>query len=421
MNRTPQYELPKIEWLNKRGWEAFKDFMVTHGYNPLSVKDYMKAQELLCNYRASDPFANQEEKEEDEDDEELEELDEGFEGFSDLMEDEREAYDEVEEGSDTMNEFDGGEMIEEGSDIMDDYDSEEKIEEGKEEEPGEGSEGSEKELDESEDEDEDEDQENNQEDETDEGFSSMDEDDEEHEETLEEKERRETIYRTRCEDLGIHQWLIDHGWECIEEYMEYLGLGYTNDFDVEVVGEMIQLEMSREMGDIRTGIEEAAGGMDLDYNSEYNHEQQATSEKFNDENEVARQTSTFSGNGGGEAQAAYLTENAFWAEKLKEISEEIDRIGWVNFDQFMVDHQFEYRDYEEALAYGRGFERFLEWREADANQQIIEEGLEELSVSNHRNHNTNQDFQNQIQGGQTADNEVTNGLIQSGDDEEMTG
>ncbi|RAL62096.1 hypothetical protein DID88_002582 [Monilinia fructigena] len=386
----------------------------------------MKAQELLCNYRASDPFAKQEEEEEDEDEEELEELDEEFEefeGFSDLMEDEGETYDEVEEGSDTIDEFDVGEMIEEGSDIMDDYDSEEKVEDGKEKESGESSE---EELDESEDEDEDQDQENNQEnnqeDETDEGFSSMDEDDEEHdEETLEEKERREMIYRSRCEDLGIHQWLIDHGWECIEEYMEYLGLGYTNDFNVEVVGAIIQVEMSREMGDIRTGIEEAAGGMDLDDNSEYIHEQQATSETLNDTNEVARHTNTFSDNGGAEAQIAYLDENAFWAENSKEISEEIDRLGWVNFDQFMVDHKFEYRDYEEALAYGRGFERFLEWREAETNQQIIEEGLGELNVSSHRYQNTNQDFQNQIQGSQTANNEVTNGFIQSGDDEEMTG
>lgn len=400
--------------------------MVTHGYNPLSVKDYMKAQELLCNYRASDPFANQEEEDEEEDKEELEELDEEFEefeGLSDQMEDEGEMDDELEESSDTIYQLDAKETIEEGSDIMDDYDSEEKIEDGQEEEWGEGSE---EELDEGEDEDEDQDQENNQEDETDEGFFCMDEDDEESdeesdEETLEEKERRESIYRIRCEDLGIHQWLIDHGWECIEEYMEYLGLEYRNDFDVEVVGAIIQVEMSREMGNIRTGLEEAAGGMDLDENSEYNHEPEATSEAPSDENEVALQNNTVSDNGGAEVQAAYLAENAFWAENSKEISEEIDRLGWVNIDQFMIDHQFEYRDYEEALAYGRGFERFLEWREAETNQQTIQEGLEELQVSDHRYQNTIQDSQNQMQGGQTAEYERTNAFIQTGDDEEMTG
>ncbi|ESZ94416.1 hypothetical protein SBOR_5209 [Sclerotinia borealis F-4128] len=74
MTSKIKYELPKLEWLNKRGWKTFQDFMVTYGYNPQSVEDYMNAQALLCDYRASDPFANKEEQDGEEDKEELEEL-----------------------------------------------------------------------------------------------------------------------------------------------------------------------------------------------------------------------------------------------------------------------------------------------------------------------------------------------------------
>lgn len=73
-----QYQLPKLEWLNKRGWEIFQDFMATNGNDPKSVKDYMKASELLCSYRDSDPFANNEEEDWEEED---------LESLSDTMKD----------------------------------------------------------------------------------------------------------------------------------------------------------------------------------------------------------------------------------------------------------------------------------------------------------------------------------------------
>ncbi|TEY73113.1 hypothetical protein BOTCAL_0083g00260 [Botryotinia calthae] len=76
MNR-PSYRLSRLEWLKKRGWPTFKHFMVTHKYDPTSVADYMKAEEVLCNYRGSDPLADKELQNwvvEENDDEELKDL-----------------------------------------------------------------------------------------------------------------------------------------------------------------------------------------------------------------------------------------------------------------------------------------------------------------------------------------------------------
>ncbi|QSZ32328.1 hypothetical protein DSL72_001902 [Monilinia vaccinii-corymbosi] len=126
--------------------------MVTHDYDPLSVEHYMKARGLLCNYRASDPFANQKEEDEEKLDEELGE----FEGLGDMMEDEGKFFQDLEEGGDTMGDYNSKGMIEEGSEEEVDEDEAEKQEE------------------------------------EDEGLFVMDEDDEKSdEESPEEKERRE--------------------------------------------------------------------------------------------------------------------------------------------------------------------------------------------------------------------------------------
>ncbi|KAI9642638.1 hypothetical protein NHQ30_009443 [Ciborinia camelliae] len=386
MNYTPIYQLPRLEWLNKRGWETFQDFMVTYGYNPLSVEDYMKAHELLCDYRASDPFANKEEGDEA-DEEELEELEEGNDELYEEEEEEEDEEGDKESGMAESEEKELSEFGEVGDGMNDDDNEQDEMMDVNEEQYK--------------------------------AFDGMDEDDESFEdEEARENERLETIYRVRCEDEGIHQWLTRHGWQCIEEYMEYHGMSIAEDSEVEVIGAFIKADMRHEKGDIRTGLEEAANEMSLVDNLGCDNEQIGRSEALIEKTEVARQANIVDIDEGETLAVRFsIAEIAAKIRNSVQVKDWLCERGWSNLEQLMGDHGLDFYDDELIFVMGHHIKAAIE----DNNPHALEE-LEKLLVIGHnQDRNTNQNSPNQTQRCQVAESEGMNQMIQNGQDAEMSG
>lgn len=385
--------------------------MVTFGYDPTSVKDYMNAEVLLCDYRASDPMARREEEEEDEGDE-LEELDEKAEigGIGAVGEDGE--YDERDDLSDIMNELNDREEERDEDDSSATLENESSDDNSEENDNG------------MEDEDESDDSSDDDSDDSSESDDSggMDHEVGEGQSTTErtrteeevsaffaEKRRRENIYRIRCEDEGIHGWLVRRGWRCIEEYLEYHGMSYYSDSDCEATGAFIKTDILREMEESRAAALESAGagidagGMDLD-----NVEMGGTQSGAVDRNQVAgKDTATLQANG-----AENQPQSTNYPFSVREIEEQIHKLGWDNLETFMLMHQSRYSSYEEALWHGRMYERFVGERKEIIEQQGIEKGLLDLRVDGL--------LWDAYDGGGLEEDEGDGDLMDD-DDEEMTG
>ncbi|KAJ8067824.1 hypothetical protein OCU04_003420 [Sclerotinia nivalis] len=378
---TPRFELPRLEWLNKRGWKTFQDFMVTYDYDPKSVADYMKAEELLCDYRSSDPFANKEEIDEGNDgDEELEELE------------------ELEDGSDELNGMDGldeGKDGEQGETLSDAMIYVKDVLEGYHDD-GNGMEGNNEW--ENEEEERDEILDLMTDDDHDDSWEDCDED-ECHNGTKEdvvelhiaacEQERLESIYRIRCEDEGIHEWLIGHGWSCLEDYMEYLGTNHGNDKDVEAVGNLIKVDMRLKAGRFRTEIEEDTEEMDTEDDARYENERRAEREAFIgegmiDEKDFPRQTQPANFEGEKPTANLFMTDIAGQIRNSREIEGWLIEQGYPNLYWFMLGHGLNFYDDELICVVGNQVKTIIE----DGIQnglEVLEEGFKGLSMGDKQN------------------------------------
>ncbi|KAF7939353.1 uncharacterized protein EAE97_007433 [Botrytis byssoidea] len=400
MNR-PSYtcRLSRLEWLNMRGWPTFKDFMVTHKYDPTSAADYMKAEEVLCNYRSSDPFANKELQdwgaEEDEGLEELEDndmdekLDVEFEKLlCDALASEEYTDDEdIDEGTKEKNCDEGGveEHVQDNNqerdeilDLMtDDSDWEDYDEDEDPDAPR---------------------------------TSNLKRNIE-----VREQEKLENIYRIRNEDEGIYKWLMKRGWSCLEEYMDYQTLDFTNSDDVEKVGHIIKksirLEAEQNRDEAEGGIEEVAAEDD----AEYENEQRATresliSEGLGDEVEFPRNANPEKFD---EEQATASPSASKIANGIKN-NLEIDRWcmeqGYINLFNYIIGHGGDYYDDELVCMIGHQLKKIIE--EGNQNRrEVMEEIFEGLTMCDTQDQGLKENFQNWS----VADNEEMNRL--DGDDE----
>ncbi|KAF7935138.1 uncharacterized protein EAE98_003183 [Botrytis deweyae] len=405
MNR-PSYtcRLSRLEWLNTRGWPTFKDFMVTHKYDPTSAADYMKAEEVLCNYRSSDPFANKELQDwgAEEDEDELEELDDN-----------------------DMNEKLDAEFEKLLCDALasEDYMDEEDMDEGRKERNCDEDGVKENERD------------NNQE--RDEILDLMTDDsdweDYDEDEDLDrskdsnlkryievrEQEKLEKIYRIRNEDEGIYEWLMKRGWSCLEEYMDYHTLDFANDDDVKEVGDIIKksirVEAEQNLGEAEGNFEEVAAEDD----AEYENEQRATresliSEGLGDEVEFPRNTNPTELD---EEQATAKPSVSNIAEGIRN-NRDIDRWcmeqGFINLFNFINGHGGDYYDDELVCMIGHQLEEIIE--EGNQNgRKVMEEIFEGLTMCDNQDQGLKENFQDWP----VAYNEETNRL-DGYDDDEMT-
>ncbi|KAF7956250.1 hypothetical protein EAE96_005170 [Botrytis aclada] len=380
MNR-PSYRLSRLEWLNTRGWPTFKDFMVTHKYDPTSVADYMKAEEVLCNYRSSDPFANMELKNwgvEEDEDEELEELEE-----KDMDEEMDEDFEKILCNALASEEYMDEEDMDEGMKVKNcDEEGVEEVDRVKNEvnDPDNNQERDEildLMTDDSdwEDYDEDEDPDGPR----DSNFKRYIE--------VREQEKHEKIYRFRNEDEGIYEWLMKRGWSCLEEYMNYHTLDFANDHDVEKVGDIIRKSIRLEA---EQNCAEAEGDIE--------------------EVEFPRNTNL------AEPDEEEATDNpsvSNIADRIRN-NREIDRWcmeqGFINLFNFINGHGGEYYDDELVSMIGRQLEGIIE--EGNQNGREVMEGIfEGLTMCDNKDQELREDFQDWP----VADNEEMNRL--DGDDE----
>ncbi|KAF7877435.1 hypothetical protein EAF04_001112 [Stromatinia cepivora] len=377
----PRFELPRLEWLNKRGWKTFQDFMVTYGYDPKSVEDYMRAEELLCDYRGSDPFANKEEIDREMDEgEELEELEELEDGSDEL-----DGMDGLDEGKDGEEGETPSEAMIEVGDALESYHDD-----------GNGMEGNNEWEDEEEERDEildlmtDDDHDDNWEDyDEDECPDNIDLDVVELHIAACEQERLESIYRIRCEDEGIHEWLIKHGWSCLEDYMEYLGMNHGNDNDVEAVGNLIKVDIRLKAGDIRADIEEDIEEIDTEDDTGYENERRAErealiSEGMIDEEEFPRQTRPANFDGENPTANLSMTDIAGQIRNSREIEGWLIEQGYPNLYWFMLGHGLDFYDDELICVVGNQVKTIIE-NGIHNGLEVLEEGFKGLSMSDKQN------------------------------------
>ncbi|TGO18415.1 hypothetical protein BTUL_0010g00850 [Botrytis tulipae] len=400
MNR-PSYtcRLSRLEWLNMRGWPSFKDFMVTHKYDPTSAADYMKAEEVLCNYRSSDPFANKELQDWGaEEDEELEELED-----NDMDEKLDAEFEKLLCDALASEEYTDDEDIDEVT--KEKNCDEDGVEEHVQDNNQERDEILDLMTDDSdwEDYDEDEDPEAPR-------YSNLKRNIE-----VREQEKLENIYRIRNEDEGIYEWLMKRGWSCLEEYMDYHTLDFANNNDVEKVGHIIKksirLEAEQNRGEAEWGIEEATAEDD----AEYENEQRATresliSEGLGDEVEFPRNTNPDKSD---EEQATASPSASKIANGIKN-NREIDRWcmeqGFINLFNYINGHGGDYYDDELVSMIGHQLEEIIE--EGNQNgREVMEEIFEGLTMCDTQDQGLKENFQDWP----VADNEELNRL--DGDDE----
>ncbi|TGO36302.1 hypothetical protein BHYA_0129g00230 [Botrytis hyacinthi] len=402
MNR-PNYtcRLSRLEWLNTRGWPTFKDFMVTHKYDPTSAADYMKAEEVLCNYRSSDPFANKELQEwgtEEDEDEELEELEDN----------------DMDEKLDA--EF---EKLLCDALASEEYTDEEDIDEGMKEKNSDEDGVEQNDLD------------DNQERDKILDLMTDDSDWEDYDEEedpdaprdsnpkcnieVHEQEKLENIYRIRNEDEGVYEWLMKRGWSCLEEYMDYHTLDLANRDDVEKVGDIIKKSIRLEA---EQNLDEAEGNMEdiaAENDTEYEDEQRATresliSEGLGDEVEFPRNTNP------DESDEEQATANPSVSNIAGGIRNnlEIDRWcmehGFINLFKFINGHGGDYYDDELVVMIGHRLQEIIE--EGNQNgREVMEEIFEGLTMCDNQDQGLKENFQDWP----VADNEEMNRL--DGDDE----
>ncbi|TGO83573.1 hypothetical protein BPOR_0625g00060 [Botrytis porri] len=396
--------LSRLEWLNTRGWPTFKDFMVTHKYDPTSAADYMKAEEVLCNYRSSDPFANKELQDwgAEEDEDELEELDyvdmdqkldAEFEKFlCDALASE-EYMDEEEMGEVVKEENCDGDGVEENDrgdnqerdEILDLMTDDSDWEDYDEDEDPDGSRDSNLKL---------------------------------YIEVREQK-KLENIYRIRNEDEGIHKWLMKRGWSCLEEYMDYHTLDFGNDDHVEKVGDIIKksirLEAEQNRAEAGGDIEEVAAEND----AEYENEQRATresliSEGLGDEAEFPRNTNMAESDEAATASPS-VSNIADAIRNNREIDRWCMEQGFINLFYFINGHGGDYYDDELVSMIGRQLEEIIE--EGNQNgREVMEEIFVGLTMCDNQDQGLKEDFQDWP----VADNEEMN-RPDDNDDEMMYG
>ncbi|KAF7887838.1 uncharacterized protein EAF01_010992 [Botrytis porri] len=396
--------LSRLEWLNTRGWPTFKDFMVTHKYDPTSAADYMKAEEVLCNYRSSDPFANKELQDwgAEEDEDELEELDyvdmdqkldaEFEKLLCDALASE-EYMDEEEMGEVVKEENCDGDGVEENDrgdnqerdEILDLMTDDSDWEDYDEDEDPDGSRDSNLKL---------------------------------YIEVCEQK-KLENIYRIRNEDEGIHKWLMKRGWSCLEEYMDYHTLDFGNDDHVEKVGDIIKksirLEAEQNRAEAGGDIEEVAAEND----AEYENEQRATresliSEGLGDEAEFPRNTNMAESDEAATASPS-VSNIADAIRNNREIDRWCMEQGFINLFYFINGHGGDYYDDELVSMIGRQLEEIIE--EGNQNgREVMEEIFVGLTMCDNQDQGLKEDFQDWP----VADNEEMN-RPDDNDDEMMYG
>ncbi|KAF7893758.1 hypothetical protein EAF00_007272 [Botryotinia globosa] len=400
MNR-PNFtcRLSRLEWLNTRGWPTFKDFMVTHKYDPTSAADYMKAEEVLCNYRSSDPFANKELQDwRAEEDEELEELEDNDTDAKLDAEFEKLLCDAL-----ASEEYSDDEDIDEVT--KEKNCDEDGVEEHVQDNDQERDEILDLMTDDSDWEDYDEDEDPN---------APRDSNLKRNIE-VREQEKLKNIYRIRNEDEGIYEWLMKRGWSCLEEYMDYHTLGFANNDDVEKIGHIIKKSIRREAEQNRDqaegGIEEVAAEDD----AEYENEQRATresliSEGLGDEVEFPRNTNPDKSD---EEQATASPSASKIANDIKN-NREIDRWcmeqGYINLFNYIRGHGGDYYDNELVSMIGHQLEEIIE--EGNQNgREVMEAIFEGLTMCDTRDQGLKENFQDWP----VAHNEEMNRL--DGDDE----
>ncbi|CAD6448981.1 99471bb3-3602-4810-87c8-288c27a5f3ee [Sclerotinia trifoliorum] len=381
MLQTSRFELSRLEWLNKRGWKNFQDFMVTYGYDAMSAADHMKAEEVLCDYRSSDPFANREEidagNDEDGELEELEELeeggdemvgmvglDEGKDGekqeiISDAMIDVKDVLEGSHDGGDGMEDNNEREYEEEERDeildLMTDDDHDDDLEDCNEDDRPDGTERDIVEL----------------------HISAP------------EQERLESIYGIRCENEGIQEWLIGHGWSRLEDYMEYLGMNHGNDNDVEPVGNSIKGEMRLEVGDIRAGIEEDTEEMDMEDDTRHENERNADredfiSERMIDEEDFPRRKESSNFDGGNLTANLLMTDIAGQIRNSQEIEGWLIEQGYPNLFWFMLGHGLDFYDDELICVVGSQIKTIVE-NGIQNGLEVLEQGFKGLNAGDNQN------------------------------------
>ncbi|KAM0125987.1 hypothetical protein ACHAP3_009485 [Botrytis cinerea] len=402
MNR-PSYRLSRLEWLNKRGWPTFKHFMVTHKYDPTSVADYMKAEEVLCNYRGSDPLADKELQNwgvEEKDDEELKDLE-----------------DERENGMDQELDEEFERLLCEA--MAEDEDMDEDMKEKNDDGDGVGEKNG-----------------NNDQD-RDEILNMMtDESDwEDYEEDEDpagsresnlkcyievcDQEKLENIYRIRNEDEGIYEWLLKRGWSCLEEYMDYHTLDFANDEDVEKVGDIIKKSIKVEAEKNHVETEEDIEDIAAEDDAEYENEQRAIRESLisaglGDGTEFPRNVNSAEFN---EEQTTASPSASDIAQSIRN-NREIDRWcmeqGFINLFNYIIGHGGDYYDDELVSMLGRQFEEIIE--EGNQNgRAVMEEIFEGLTMCDNQDQGLKEDFYDWPM----ADNEEMNRPDNDDDDGEM--
>ncbi|TGO58353.1 hypothetical protein BCON_0056g00450 [Botryotinia convoluta] len=403
MNR-PSYRLSRLEWLNIRGWPTFKDFMVTHKYDPTSVADYMKAEGVLCNYRSSDPFADKELQDwgaEEDKDEELEELEDNDMDEKLDAEFERLLCDAL-ASKEYMDEEDMDEGMEEKNC------DEDGVKENDRDNSQERDEILDLMTDDSdwEDYDEDEDPERSR----DSNLKRYIE--------VREQEKLENVYRVRNEDEGIYEWLMKRGWSCLEEYMDYHTLDFGNDDDVKKVGDIIKKSIRLPAEQNRAEAEGDTEEVAAEDDAEYENEQRATRESLiskglGDEAEFPRYTNPAEFD---EEQATANPSVSNIADGVRH-NREIDRWcmeqGFINLFNFINGHGGNYYDDELVSMIGHQSEEIIE--EGNQNgREMMEEIFEGLTMCDNQDQGLKENFQDWP----VADNEEMNRL--DDDEEEMT-
>lgn len=374
--------------------------MVTHKYDPTSAADYMKAEEVLCNYRSSDPFANKELQEwgtEEDEDEELEELED-----NDMDEKLDAEFEKLLCDALASEDFTDEEDMDEGT--KEKNRDEEGVEEHGRNDNLERDEILDLMTDDSdwEDYDEDEDPE------------APRNSDLKRNIEVREQEKDENIYRIRNEDEGIYEWLMKRGWSCLEEYMDYHTLEFANNEHVERVGDIIKksirLETEQNLGETEGDIEAATAEDD----AEYENEQRATRESFiseglGDEVEFPRNTNPHESD---EEQVANPSVSNIAVSIRNNL--EIDRWcmeqGFINLFNYINGHGGDYYDNEMVSMIGHRLEEIIE--EGNQNgRQVMEEIFEGLTMCDNQDQGLEENFQDWP----VADNEEMN--RPDGDDE----